>query len=155
MSRQTMEIDDVEAEAARRITEIDATAYQQGDATAEFSEIQSFNTRGENASSLAHLGFNAVVEDSPNTGDERDGPHTYARVRSRLVIMFSYRLQPGAQIASARLARKAAHDVIRALNAPSSEWNATLVNAGRPLLSGDRSLMIFQIFFDILHEFEV
>lgn len=159
MADGTLTVAQVETEAALRITALDASAYNQGTdtktITATWAEFRSFSQRGVGPASVAHLGFSANVESSPNSGTERDGAREHARLRSRLVVAFSYRLRGDAEIADSRLARDAAHDVIVAINKPTSEWNCEIIDAGRPLFAADSSFLVVSVLFDILHEIEV
>lgn len=159
MSDITLTVAQVEEEAATRITALDATAFNQGPAaktvTAAWTEHDSFNPRGGGPVPIAHLGFSANVETSPNADRLRDPPAGRARVRSRLVVTFRYRMRPGDELVDSRKARDAAQDVLRAINAPNPDWNCEIINAGQPLFAADQSFLLVSVFFDIVHEFEV
>ena len=159
MADSTLTVSQVEEEGARRVTALDASQFNQGASPkvvpAAWTEHDSFSPRGGGPTPVAHLGFSANVETSPNSNRERDTDAGRLRIRSRLVITFRYRLRPGDELVDSRLARDAAHDVLKAINAPTAEWNCEIVNAGQPLFAADQSFLLVSVFFDIVHEIEV
>lgn len=151
----TLSVAQVEEEVARRITALDATDYNQGGVSAAWTQGERFGLREDGTSGLAHLLFHVFVESSPNDYSDEGQSYRCARLRSRLTVAFTYRLQVSAQIADSRLARDAAADVVRAINADWPEADAILVDAGQTVITEDGAHLGVLITFDILHEIEV
>lgn len=136
---------EVEEHFARRIASIDASAHAQGNAPARWHESESPLSVLSDPSSRAHLAFSVWVDRARNTDLESDSEvDGYVFIEAAVRVAFTYRLRPKQQTKDARMATKAAHDIIRAVMAPWGEADGVagsalvrLVDGLQPALSLD------------------
>ncbi|MEO0602308.1 MAG: hypothetical protein AAF211_12775 [Myxococcota bacterium] len=147
---------EVEQAFVARIAALDASAYQQHVTTENWHEslvpLSVALDRGE-----GHLAFTVAIQSAGNTGLHRDAEVAgEIYVVARAAITFGYRLRAGSQVADARLATDAAHDVTRMLMAP---WPASpcpdvaFVEGLQPSLTPDGEWLlvnqIYEVRFDL------
>lgn len=132
MSHFPSTFENVELAFVARIAALDASAYTLGRrAAARWHESKTPLTVVADPSSLGHLSFGVWIQSAPNTGDGRgttwvqDDIANDVEIDARVRVAFAFELRATKQVPDARIATRAALDVIRALMAPWSALDET------------------------------
>ena len=150
-------IEELELDAVARIAALDGSAFNQGSTIiGSWTEATIPLSVEDEAAPLGHLLFNVWAESGRNTGLERDGADEFAKLATDLVVLFTYHIRPGSQIADQRKSSEAARRIVKALMAmPQSQIVYTLVNAFRPALTPDGEWMLVRVDFVALHDLPI
>lgn len=131
--------------------------YRQNSTAARWTEVRREGAVMTAPAEVVHLSFSVFVSSSPLADGSRGTPGDVEVVRSRVNVMFAYYLRESDAVGDRRLARDAANDLIKAVNAlPHNRFIPELVNAGTiQVTDGPRPALVTLVEFDILHEIEV
>lgn len=147
---------EVEEALVAQIQALDPSAHQQGGSADVWHESRVPLSIVDDPSNLGHLAFNVWIEAAPNSGLHRDAELAgEIYVVAGLVVAFAYRLRAGNQVADARAATDAAHDVVRALMAPDAAGSADVayVDGLQPAMADDGEWLFvtqtYEVRFDL------
>ncbi len=133
--RALLTLAELEEEAARRISAIDAAPFvsEHLSGTQGFTESREPLTAVETTTGNSHLSFSVSVEDAPVPSDDSGGPGARSlTVSATLVVVFLYKLPATQRLAAQRLASEAARRIVGALSAPWPEVAIVCTNRYRP-----------------------
>lgn len=155
-----LRVDELEELLVARVDGIDATPFDQRVSNSALeapawreSEVPLSVTSSVEGRSLGHLRFNVFAERAVPVSD-RQRPGEATKTRSRVTVVFTYKIRPVSQLADQRLAARAANAVAKAIKAlPQNQYTAQLVDGWLPSVQPDgewmRIAVVFNIFFEM------
>jgi len=145
----------IEEALVAQIAALDPSAHQQAGVADTWHESRVPLSIVDDPSNLGHLAFNVWLEQAP-AEPSRQGDLDEVYVAGQLVVAFAYRLRAGNQVDDARSATDAAHDLVRALMAPTAagvDALVTYVDGLQPAMADDGEWLFitqhFEVRFDL------